>query len=111
MLGSYLWRTPRSPDLDPNVVARDVRRKIGNAVVTAQNGAQVASDLTVMAIELGEIVGERIFGGASASGSGNQSAIDRLLDLASPLTIAVLDMVAEAVADLSPRKRATYLGW
>ena len=57
ILGSLLFRTPRSPDLDPNVVVRDVRRKIGNAVVSAQNAAQVLNDLTLMGVEFGEIVG------------------------------------------------------
>ena len=67
VLGSYLWSTPRSPDLDPNVAGRELVRRIGNAAITAHNATQVASDLAAMAADLAGIVGgrlvDRVFGG------------------------------------------------
>ena len=66
-----------------------------------------------MAGELGSIVGgnmlRNLFGGAPP-GTANLSALDGILDRASPLTIQILNLVADAVADLGPKQQGYIMG-
>ncbi len=92
---------------------RALVRKVGNATIDAKNAAIVASDLFTMAEDIAGIMAaritDRLFGGKSPS-AGDASALDRVLGDASPLTIAILNIVADAVADLTPRQKGYILG-
>ena len=109
MVGSMLFKTPRSPDLDPNVVARCASQN-------RQRRCQCAKRRP--SAQRPHIDGRGVWRDLSASGfsAGSRHPVAGRplivsLGFASPITIAVLQTLAEAVADLSPRKRATYLGW
>ena len=48
--------------------------------------------------------------GPAPSGTADTSALDQILDRASPLTIAILNLVASAAADLGPRQEGYIMG-
>ena len=86
---------------------------VGAYRITAGNAAVILSDLYGMAGELDSIVGGGIVGrlfGGGPSGSADFSVVDKVLDKASPLTIAILNIVADAVAQLTPRQQGYIMG-
>ena len=81
---------------------RTVQRVVNKAVITAQNAGVILADLYAMAGELEAIVGTNLLRGLfgpAPSGTADTSALDQILDRASPLTIAILNLVASAAAE------------
>ena len=67
-----------------------------------------------MAGELGATLGTNFLSGrfgSAPSGTADLSALDQILDGASPLTIEILNLVADAASQLGPRRKATSWAW
>ena len=94
--------------------ARGAIVQVGKIALTVQQARQVADDLQFLA---GEVLKFVVLEGLKANplvpldlGPDAEAALDRALDRVSPLTIVVLDLVAEAIADLSPEEQGHILG-
>ncbi len=89
-------------------------RAVNNAAITAQNAGIILADLYAMAGELGATLGTNFLSGrfgSAPSGTADLSALDQILDGASPLTIEILNLVADAASQLGPRRKATSWAW
>ena len=84
-------------------------RKIGR---TAQQAGRIAADVSAIGYEMLKIfveAGNNPFHPGSFA-SDDAGAIDQVLDQAGPLTVVLLNLVADAVADLGPHEQGYVMG-
>ena len=82
--------------------------------MTAEQAQQVASDIKAMGFEMLEILAEKSIDPNVVVppdiAKESEAVLDRVLDKAGPLTLVLLNLVADAVSDLDPQQQGSILG-